>query len=246
MRKTVTIDCFPESLEHYARGYALVAVDVIRATTTAVTAVDLGRECYPVPSLEAAVPLAAQLQNPLLVGELGGSMPYGFHLNNSPADVEGRTDTYRPMILLTTSGTRVICGATDSQAMYVACLRNYTAQARFLAERHPVVALIGAGSRGEFREEDQLCCAWIAEQLVAAGYTPGNAETEEIIARWHGAPVEAIVEGNSAAYLRNSGQLHDLEYVLSHVDDLDDVYRFERGQIVRCTVPALTAAVVAR
>lgn len=241
MRKTVTIDCFPESLEHYRKGYALVAVDVIRATTTAVTAVDLGRECYPVPSLEAAVPLAAQLHNPLLVGELGGSMPYGFHLNNSPADVEGRTDTYRPMILLTTSGTRVICGADDSQAMYVACLRNYTAQARFLAERHPNVALIGAGSRGEFREEDQLCCAWIAELLVDVGYAPVNTETEEIIARWHGATVEEIISGNSAAYLRNSGQLHDLEYVLTHVDDLDDVYRYERTQIVRCGVRAQLA-----
>src|SRR5215831_12709879 len=155
MRKTVVIDCFPESLPAYRRGYAIVAVDVIRATTTAVTCVALGRRCYPVPSLEACVPLAARLNNPLLVGELGGSMPYGFHLNNSPADLEGRTDIYRPMILLSTSGTRVICGTDESQATYAASLRNFTAQARFLDVFHPTVALIGAGSRGEFRDEDQ-------------------------------------------------------------------------------------------
>ena len=58
-RKTVIIDCFPESVEAYQNGYAIVAVDVIRATTTAVTGVALGRKCFPVPSLEAAVPLAA-------------------------------------------------------------------------------------------------------------------------------------------------------------------------------------------
>src|SRR5947209_19354720 len=147
MHKTVVIDCFPESVQAYRNGYAIVAVDVIRATTTAVTCVALGRSCFPVASIEAAVPLAARLPNPLLVGELGGSMPYGFDLNNSPAALEFRTDTHRPMLLLSTSGTPVICGGAESQAMYVACLRNYTAQAAYLMAHHPTVALIGAGSR---------------------------------------------------------------------------------------------------
>ena len=71
-QKTVVIDCFPESVPLYRDGYAIVAVDVMRATTTAVTCVELGRKCFPVPSLDAAVPLAARLTNPLLVGELGG------------------------------------------------------------------------------------------------------------------------------------------------------------------------------
>jgi 2-phosphosulfolactate phosphatase len=238
MRKTVVIDCFPESVETYRNGYAIVAVDVIRATTTAVTAVALGRKCFPSPALEAAVPLAAKLPNPLLVGELGGSMPYGFDLNNSPADIAGRTDIHRPMLLLSTSGTRVICGAAESQAMYVACLRNYTATAAYLADHHPTVALIGAGSRGEFREEDQLCCAWIAEILTGMGYEPQDARTAEIIDQWSGKPVEVIAIGASSDYLRKSGQVRDLEFILAHVDDLDEVYRFERGQILQ-EVPEL-------
>ena len=233
MQKTVMIDCFPECVETYRNGYALVAIDVIRATTTAVTGVALGRRCFPAPTLEAAVPLAAKLTNPLLVGELGGSMPYGFDLNNSPADLAIRTDIHRPMMLLSTTGTRVICGAAPSQAMYVACLRNYTAMASYLAAHHPTVAIIGAGSRNEFREEDQLCCAWIAELLVAAGYEPQDARTAEIIARWSGEPVESITVGASADYLRNSGQVRDLDYILSHIDDLDEVYRFARGQILK-------------
>lgn len=233
MRKTVVIDCFPESVQNYRNGYAIVAVDVIRATTTAVTAVALGRRCFPVPSLEAAVPLAARLTNPLLVGELGGSMPYGFDLNNSPADLEARSDIYRPMILLSTSGTRVICGAEEWQAMYVACLRNYSAQIAYLAAYHPRVAVIGAGSRGQFREEDQLCCAWIAEGLLAAGYEVLNEQTTAIIKQWSGAPADVICNGASADYLRNTAQVRDLEYILAHLDDLDDVYRFERGQVVK-------------
>src|SRR6266568_6669105 len=153
MTKEVVIDCFPESLEYYRNGYAIVAVDIIRATTTAVTGVALGRRCFPAPTLEAAVPLAAKLTNPLLMGELGGSMPYGFDMNNSPAKLESRTDVHRPMILLSTSGTRLICGAQEAQAMYVACLRNYSSQAAHLVAHYSTVALIGAGTKGEFREE---------------------------------------------------------------------------------------------
>lgn len=233
MRKTVVIDCFPESVEAYRNGYAIVAVDVIRATTTAVTGVALGRRCFPVPSLEAAVPLAAKLTNPLLVGELGGSMPYGFDMNNSPAELESRTDIHRPMLLLSTLGTKLMCGAQESQAMYLACLRNYTAQINYLATHHPKVAVIGAGSRGEFREEDQLCCAWIAEGLLNLGYEPQDTRTTAIIERWTDVPVDTITVGASADYLRNTGQWRDLEFILEHVDDLDEVFRYERGQVAK-------------
>src|SRR5215471_5203886 len=233
MRKAVVIDCFPESVQKYQNGYAIVAVDIIRATTTAVTAVALGRKCFPVPSLEAAVPFAAKLTNPLLVGELGGSMPYGFDLNSSPADLEARTDIHRPMIFLSTSGTRVICGAEEWQAMYVACLRNYSAQIAYVAAHHPRVAVIGAGSRGQFREEDQLCCAWIAEGLLAAGYEALNEHTQALVKRWSGAPVESITASASATYLRNTGQTRDLDFILAHVDDLNEVYHFERHQIMK-------------
>jgi 2-phosphosulfolactate phosphatase len=233
MRKRVVIDCFPESVESYRNGYAIVAVDVIRATTTLVTGVARGRRCFPVPSIEAADLLAAQLTNPLLVGELDGLKPNRFELNNSPAELESRTDIHRPMILLSTSGTRLICRAREAQAMHVACLRNYSYQAAHLAAYYSTVALIGAGSKGEFREEDQLCCAWIAERLLWAGFEPQDARTTAIIKRWSGVPADAIIDGASAQYLRRSDQLQDLEFILTHVDDLNEVYRYERDQVVK-------------
>jgi hypothetical protein len=35
MSRSVVIDCFPESAAAYKEGFAVVAIDVIRATTTA-------------------------------------------------------------------------------------------------------------------------------------------------------------------------------------------------------------------
>jgi 2-phosphosulfolactate phosphatase len=117
--------------------------------------------------------------------------------------------------------------------MYVACLRNYRAQIAHLVAHHSKVALIGAGSRGQFREEDQLCCAWIAEGLLAAGYEPQNEQTLTIVKRWSGMPVESITASASATYLRNTGQTKDLDFILAHVDDLSEIYRFERNQIIK-------------
>jgi 2-phosphosulfolactate phosphatase len=229
--RTVVIDCFPESLPRYRDRQAVVAVDVIRATTTAVTAAVGGWRCFPVASIEAAVDLAEELHDPLLVGELGGNTPYAFHLSNSPAQLASLTAVARPIILLSTSGTRVICEASATQAVYAACLRNYTAQAAILTAHHPRVAIVGAGARREFRMEDQMACAWIAELLLDAGYEP-LGETAELVKRWSGAAVEVITDGNSAAYLRRTGQSRDLDFILTHVDDIQAAFRLERGELV--------------
>jgi 2-phosphosulfolactate phosphatase len=236
MDHSVVIDCFPESVRHYREGYAIVGIDVIRATTTAVTAVAMGRRCFPVPSIEMAVPLAARLDHPLLVGELGGNMPYGFDMNNSPAEMAHRNDVMRPMILLSSSGTQLIHNAKDCDAAYVSCFRNFGATVAHLSGRHKHVAVIGAGTRGEFREEDQMCCAWIAEGLSRAGYKPEDDKTNEIIKRWSGAPPDACVPGKSAEYLRKSGQTRDLEFILSHINDLDSAFMIKHDEVVRIPV----------
>jgi len=46
-------------------------------------------------------------------------------------------------------------------------------------------------------------------------------------------PVESIIDGASTEYLRNSGQIRDLDFIMTHIDDLDEVYRFERNQVMK-------------
>ena len=231
MAKTVVIDCFPESARRY-RQYAVVAIDVIRATTTAITAAAAGWRCFPVPTLEAAREAADRLEDPLLCGEVAGIMPPGFHLNNSPAAVAERSDVHRPLILLSSSGTRLIYEGRYCDEVYVACFRNYRAVANHVAARHERVALIGAGSLRQFREEDQMCCAWIADLLLASGFTPENSGTMDIIGRWRGVPANACAAFQSAEYLRRSRQTRDLDFTLSHINDLDASYTVQNGEVV--------------
>lgn len=238
MTRSVAIDFLPEAVKSYRDGYAIVAIDVIRATTTAATAVALGRRCYPVPSIEAALPMAARLHEPLLCGELGGNMPFGFDITNSPFEVANRPDHWRPMILLSSSGTQLIHNASEAGATYIACLRNWEATAAFIGERHERVAVIGAGTRGEFREEDQYGCALVAAALMERGFAPEGAQTTEIVERWQGKPVDAWQGSKSVDYLRRSNQLRDLDFVLAHQNDLRMACAVRHGEIVAIPLAA--------
>ena len=243
MRNTVVIDCFPEKASRYRHGHAVVAVDVVRATTTAITAVAAGRRCLPVPTVGAAFQLAGHFQNALLAGEQLGIMPPGFHMNNSPAKLTARTDIERPLILLSSSGTQLCHNASLCDTAFVACLRNYVSTAQHLAMRFPAVAVIGAGSHDEFREEDQMCCAWLAECLMDLGYLAADGETLEIVKRWSNKPVDAWASNKSASYLRSSGQVDDLEFILEHVADLNSPFILKNGEVLMGELPANVTAV---
>ena len=239
MRPSVVIDCFPSSIQKYEKECAVVAVDVIRATTSAITAVLAGRRCYPASTLEEALHLRNQLGNALLAGELNGDVPAGFDLNNSPAQLAQPDAELRPIVLLSTSGTQLMCSAAAHEAAYVACLRNYAAVAEAIIGQHEKVVVIGAGSRNEFREEDQMCCAWVAEQLMNSGYDPQDSRTEELVQQWSGKPTEACLISNSVKYLRRTGQFADLDFVLSHINDVDLPFAISDGEVV-ALAPALT------
>jgi len=228
MRKTVLIDSLPESGLRYRQGWTVVAVDVIRATTMAVTAASTGRSCYPVDSLGEAFRLAAKLPNPILAGEIDGHMPSGFDMNNSPAELVQRNDISRPLILLSSSGTRLMINARGCDLLYLACFRNSSATgARLIEENHPRIALLGAGSRREFREEDQICCAWIGAQLLKAGYIGENEATVQVLDRWANAQASDCLISRSVAFLTRTQQFADLQFVLEKIDDLNEAYVLE-------------------
>ncbi len=232
MNGSVIIDCFPESAQRYKDGYAIVVIDVIRATTTATTAIASGRRVFPAQTTDEAFVLASALGDPLLVGELGGNMPYGFTMTNSPAQIAVRNDVNRPMVLVSSSGTQLLLNAKGGEALYIACFRNLSAVANYIAGRHERVAILGAGTRGQFRREDQMGCAWVAEKLIRAEYNAETPQTREYISRWKGVDPEEVRDGRSADYLRRSGQAEDLEFILRHIDDLNIVPALVNGELV--------------
>jgi 2-phosphosulfolactate phosphatase len=231
MPKSVVIDYLAESVQRYRSGWAVVAVDVIRATTTAVTAAAAGRRCFPVRDVESALAVAGGFRNPLLAGEASGVMPAPFEMDNSPSQLACRTDTHRPLVLVSSSGTRLIHEASGCEAVYLACFRSYSVLAGYLARSHDRVAVIGAGTKGEFREEDQICCAWIAAALMNLGYRPGSMQTGDVVERWRNAPPAACLCSRSVDFLKSTGRHEDLEFILAHIDDVPEAFEVRDGEV---------------
>jgi 2-phosphosulfolactate phosphatase len=240
MPKVVIIDCSLESVRRYRPGWAIVAVDVIRATTTAITAAATGRRCFPAPTVEAALAIAQTLNNPLLAGESKSTEQAVFEIENSPAQLANRNDTHRPLVLVSSSGTKVIHEAADCEAVYLASFRNHSVLPGYLTQHHARVAVIGAGKRGEFREEDQICCAWIAAGLMSRGHVAGNPQTADIVNRWRHAPPSACLGSRSVDFLRRTNQLGDLDFVLAHIDDRREVFEVRDGEVMMVRNPART------
>ena len=121
--------------------------------------------------------------------------------------------------------------AAACEAIYLGCFRSYSVLADYLAVRHTRVAIIGAGSLGEFREEDQICCAWIAAGLMSKGYLPENPETAALVSRWRDATPEACLCSRSVDFLKRTGRNRDLDFILSHIDDLHAVFAVRDGEV---------------
>ena len=221
----VAIACSPRRPPKLEGETAVVVIDVIRATTTAITAAAAGHRVFPVCSASAALRTAAGLAAPILAGEIDGIQPLGFDLHNSPSQMLMLASSGRPIVLLSSSGTRRMREAAHRSPTYACCLRNVTAQADHLAALYCNVLIVGVDTHGEFRDEDRLCAARIATRLLEHGYRVLDGQTRDTIARFGTAPDHMVVRGRSARYLRETGQDEDLAFVLDHIDDLDVVLR---------------------
>ncbi|MGI8707209.1 MAG: 2-phosphosulfolactate phosphatase [Actinomycetota bacterium] len=229
----VTVDSRDPTNRAPVDADAVVVIDVIRSTTTAVTALSEGRRCLLASSEEEALRLAAALPDALLAGEQGGITPPGWDHTNSPVAMlrDDQDQRPRPVVLLSSSGTKVIRNLGEPKDVYAASLRNQRATADYLAIRYERITIIGAQTNGEFRAEDQLCCARLAQSLVQHGFRAQDLAIE-IVERWKDVAVESLAGTTSARYLQDSGQQEDLRFILDHIDDVDEVFLLRGAELV--------------
>ncbi|MDP2480323.1 MAG: 2-phosphosulfolactate phosphatase [Candidatus Palauibacterales bacterium] len=154
------------------QGRVAVVIDVIRASTTIVAALDAGaRRLVPVDSTEAAERRSASYDDvrPLLCGEREGLPIRGFDLGNSPREFVAESVGDRDLVITTTNGTRALERVRGAQAVLVACLRNLGAVADELRRRGRPVLVVCAGRGGRVGLDDVWCAGLLVERLGASG-----------------------------------------------------------------------------
>jgi 2-phosphosulfolactate phosphatase len=146
-------------------GTACVVIDVLRASTTIVTALANGcPEIIPVETPEEAR-TAARARNCLLGGERGGRRIEGFDLGNSPLEYRQERIEGRPIAFTTTNGTRAIRACASADMVLIASFLNAGSILQVLRVQDHDTSIVCAGTRGKPSLEDTVCAGMLLEGL---------------------------------------------------------------------------------
>jgi 2-phosphosulfolactate phosphatase len=153
-------------------GGVAVVIDVLRATTTVVTALAAGcTAVVPCAEVDEARALADELPagKVLLGGERGGQPLPGFDRGNSPREYTAMTCAGTTLVLTTTNGTRALLRAAEADRTLVAAFVNYSAVCEQLRQEARPVHIVCAGTDGEVALEDTLLAGALVDFLCEAG-----------------------------------------------------------------------------
>ena len=164
-------ECFHGMRQGACAGGIAVVIDVLRASTTIVTALAHGAaRVRPVLTVEEARVLAAGA-GVLLGGERGGLKIDGFDLGNSPREYSRDRVGGRSIVITTTNGTAALHACAGAAEVLIGAIVNRSAvaaAAQTLAMEHGGcdVHLVCAGTEGAVTEEDLLAAGAILDAAV--------------------------------------------------------------------------------
>jgi 2-phosphosulfolactate phosphatase len=227
-------------------GGIAVVIDVLRASTTIITALAHGaKRVRPVRTVAEARAEAAA-GGALLGGERGGVRIDGFDLGNSPLEYTRDRVAGRPIVITTTNGTAALHACMAAAEVLIGAIVNRSAvaaAAHALAMEHGGcdIHLVCAGTDGAVTEEDLLAAGAIldaAKQLPGGGQDSIDPTGREALARFRlaiaseptarGAIVQAFAESRGGRNLIELGMDADLQAAAA-IDSLAVVPRLDRA-----------------
>lgn len=166
-------------------GSRCVVIDVLRATTTIVTALAAGAQAVvPCLTIEEAQAAAAGLPGlAVLGGERGGVAIDGFDLGNSPAEYTPQRVGGKLVVLTTTNGTRALGHCHQAGEIVIASFLNRAAVCNHLAGRSRI-EIVCAGTDGQVTREDVLLAGALVEGLNAATRWDTSDQAEIALDSW--------------------------------------------------------------
>lgn len=224
----------PESLS----DDTVIVVDVLRATTTIISALANGAtQVLPQPSVEAARGVFAEMNgNSLLGGERQGQIVDGFTNGNSPVEYTSEVASGKTLILATTNGTVAMEHCRQAKQVLIGAMVNLQAVAEAVLHE-PKVTVMCSGTDGVITSEDIIFAGAMIDRIretrETAGIEPGQLTDTAQIATNHWQQTQAAVTNGKplADFFRNArgginlvriGLDHDIVFA-SQIDSLPHV-----------------------
>jgi 2-phosphosulfolactate phosphatase len=187
-----------------------IVVDVLRATSTIVQALEAGyRRVLSCSEVDEATALRDADGGGVLAGERKCVRIPGFDLGNSPREfLEPRGET---VILTTTNGTRALVAAAAScERVYAGSLLNLAAVAEAARRDGGDVTVVCAGVLGEFAMDDAYTAGRIVELL--GGQPTDGAVAAIRLARSYASAQDGLAASQSARNLLAADLAEDIAW----------------------------------
>ena len=201
---------------------ACVVFDVLRATSTIVTALARGAESIlPVATIEEALQHRAADSTVLLAGERHGlrisaavSGSVDFDLGNSPREYASAVVRHRRLVTTTTNGTRAFAACRGARFVLAGSFLNLNRTAQHVQRLNcDKLVLICSGTGEEPAFEDNLGAGALCQQLIEMDKTVQLSDSARFAAEQfaaHQDDLEAAMEKSSnARRLLSIPELHD-------------------------------------
>ena len=181
-------------------GGVVVAIDVLRAFTTAAYAFGAGAErIWLAGTVDEAIALGRAIPGSLVMGEEHGRRPDGFDLSNSPvaaaaADLDGRD-----LVQRTSAGVQGVLEARDAERLFAASLVVASATARAIDATGlgaPTYIITGRFPDAVHQGEDDRLTAELIERIRTGGTVDADATAAAVAATPEAARTLEVGEGH--------------------------------------------------
>lgn len=162
--------CFLPELYPYRKtagnNHAAVAVDILRATTTIVTAIAQGvKKIVPVTDIYQLSEL--KKNGYIIVSERDGIQSDFADFGNSPLQLMQADIKNAVIAISTTNGTRALSAVNDAEKIFIGAFSNISALCAKLRELNKDIVIVCSGWKHHFSLEDTLFAGAVCEHLIA-------------------------------------------------------------------------------
>lgn len=200
---------------HETKNKIVVIIDVFRASSTIIAALDNGAaRVIPTSSVPECIELSKTIHDSITAGERDGKVAEGLEYGNSPIEYDKDFISGKSLLLTTTNGTRLLHMVEDSEVIVIGAFLNLNAICSYLREKQKDVILACAAWKDKINLEDSLFAGAVLEQ-VQDSFEIYDDSGRMCLSLY----LQAKAQGSIIDFLRNSTHYHRLSgYGL--VDDM--------------------------
>ena len=238
----MNIDLFlsrSEIQQEKIKGRIAVVIDVLRASTSIITALKNGCQgIIPISEVEDAKELAKNFPSDsvLLGGERNEMLVPGFDLSNSPLEYTLDRVNSKRIIFTSTNGSRLFNDARQAEICSVGAFVNITRLSDYIIKTGLDLVVLCAGKLGSFGLEDVVCGGMIIEKIINENSKPlhlnDGAIASRILYSYYANNIfDMLFQSSHGKRLIEIGQEKDLD-ICSSVDSIPTIPVLQGDELI--------------